>query len=120
MCRGEGLIALPSFLPSATWGKGKFTMLTGWSRTGKPGAASGTGLSHLVTVGKGRLGSKRGGVRMPQDSSPGKTTVLITSRLALGSPLLAAWRAAPAFLQTELGGCTSSCRRLQRESREHH
>lgn len=119
MCRGEGLIALPSFLPSAAWGKGKFTMLTGWSRTGKPGAASGTGLSHLVTVGKGRLESERWG-RMPQDSSPGKTTVLITSRLALGSPLLAAWRAAAAFLQTELGGCPSSCRRLQRESRGYH
>lgn len=34
---------------------------------------------------------------MPQDFSPRKTT------LALGSPLLAAWRAAPRFLQTEPG-----------------
>lgn len=91
----------PAIFPLLPAVRGCLPMLTGWSRTGKPGVAGGTGLSHLATVGKGRPRPKKGGVGMPQDISPGKTTVLITSRLALGSPLLAAWRAAPGLLRTE-------------------
>lgn len=110
MCRGGGLAALPSFLPflSAAWAWGMFTVLTEWAGTGKPRVDGGTGLSHHVTVGKGRLRRKRDGVGMPQDLSPGKTIVQITSRLALGSPLLAACRAAAGLLQTEPGGSPSS------------
>lgn len=110
MCRGGGLAAVPSFLPflSAAWAWGLFTLLTERAGTGKLRADGRNAPSRLVTVGKGRLRPKRDGAGMPQDLSPGKTMVQITSRLALGSPLLAACRAAPGLLQTEPGGSPSS------------